>query len=152
MRIKVIGVGKLREKYLRDAVAEYIKRLSSYGRISMIEVSDERDEDPAALKKEGDAILRQIKDGEYVIALAIEGKSPDSIEFSEMLRGLGVRGIPDIAFVIGGSNGLHAEVLERADMLLSFSRMTFPHQLMRVILMEQIYRAFKIGRGERYHK
>lgn len=152
MRIKVIGVGKLREKYLKDAAAEYIKRLSSYGKVSMVEVSDERDEDPAALKKEGDAILRQIKDGEYVIVLAINGKSFDSVEFSEMLDGLGVRGISDIVFVIGGSNGLHEEVLARADFHLSFSKMTFPHQLMRVILMEQIYRAFKISRGEKYHK
>jgi 23S rRNA (pseudouridine1915-N3)-methyltransferase len=152
MKTKVIGVGKLREKYLKDAVAEYTKRLSSYGKISLVEVSDERDEDPAALKKEGDAILRQIKDGEYVIALAINGKSFDSVEFSEMLDGLGVRGVSDIDFVIGGSNGLHEEVLERANLLLSFSQMTFPHQLMRVILMEQIYRAFKISRGEKYHK
>lgn len=152
MKIKVIGVGKLREKYLKDAVAEYTKRLSSYSKVSMVEVSDERDEDPAALKKEGDAILRQIKDGEYVIALAIKGTSFDSIEFSEMLEALGVRGISDIVFVIGGSNGLHEEVIARADFLLSFSKMTFPHQLMRVILMEQIYRAFKISRGEKYHK
>lgn len=152
MRIKVIGVGKLKEKYLKDAVAEYAKRLSSFGKISSVEVSDERDENPAALKKEGDAILKQIRDGEYVIVLAIEGKEFDSVEFSEMLDSLGVRGISDIVFVIGGSNGIHDEVLDRADLLLSFSRMTFPHQLMRVILMEQIYRAFKISRGEKYHK
>jgi 23S rRNA (pseudouridine1915-N3)-methyltransferase len=152
MRIKVIGVGKLKEKYLKDAVAEYTKRLSSFGKISSVEVSDERDENPAALKKEGDAILKQIRDGEYVIVLAIEGKEFDSVEFSEMLDSLGVRGISDIVFVIGGSNGIHDEVLDRADLLLSFSRMTFPHQLMRVILMEQIYRAFKISRGEKYHK
>ena len=152
MRIKVIGVGKLKEKYLKDAVNEYIKRLSSYGKISVIEVSDERDEDPSALKKEGDSILKQIRDSEYVLALAINGSDPDSIEFSEMLDKLGVRGVSDIAFVIGGSNGLHEDVIKRADMLISFSRMTFPHQLMRVILMEQIYRAFKISRGEKYHK
>ena len=152
MRIKVIGVGKLKERYLRDAVAEYTKRLSSYGKISIDEVSDERDEDPTALKKESDSILRKIKDGEYVIALAINGKSFDSEEFSKMIGNLGVHGVSDIVFVIGGSNGLHDEVLERADILLSFSKMTFPHQLMRVILLEQIYRAFKINRGEKYHK
>ncbi len=152
MRIKVIGVGKLKERYLRDAVAEYTKRLSSYGKISIDEVSDERDDDPTALKKESDSILRKIKDGEYVIALAINGKSFDSEEFSKMIGNLGVHGVSDIVFVIGGSNGLHDEVLERADILLSFSKMTFPHQLMRVILLEQIYRAFKINRGEKYHK
>ncbi|MBN1623486.1 MAG: 23S rRNA (pseudouridine(1915)-N(3))-methyltransferase RlmH [Clostridia bacterium] len=152
MRIKVIGVGKLREKYLKDAVAEYTKRLSTYGKVSMVEVSDERDDDPAALKKEGDAILKQIRDGEYTIALAINGKTFDSVEFSEMLDGLGVRGVSDIVFIIGGSNGLHEDILKRADMLLSFSKMTFPHQLMRVILHEQIYRAYKINRGEKYHK
>ena len=152
MRIKVIGVGKLKERYLRDAVAEYTKRLSSYGKISIDEVSDERDDDPTALKKESDSILRKIKDGEYVIALAINGKSFDSEEFSKMIGNLGVHGVSDIVFVIGGSNGLHDEVLERADILISFSKMTFPHQLMRVILLEQIYRAFKINRGEKYHK
>lgn len=152
MRIKIIGVGKLKEKYLREAVAEYAKRLTAYAKIKFIEVSDERDEDPGAIKKEGDSILKNLKEGEHVIALVINGLEKDSVEFSKMLQKLGVHGISDIAFVIGGSNGLHEDVLKRADIQLSFSKMTFPHQLMRVILMEQIYRAYKISEGGKYHK
>jgi len=152
MRIKLICVGKLREKYLREAVNEYSKRLSSYGKLEILEIKDERDGNPDGLRKEAEGILGRIKDSDYIFALAIEGSETDSEGFSKMIDELGIRGISDIAFVIGGSNGLHKIVLNRADKQLSFSKMTFPHQLMRVILLEQIYRAYKISNGEKYHK
>lgn len=159
MNITVISVGKLKEKYLKEAVQEYSTRLTKYCKLDIIEVPDEKapenmsaaEEDIVKLK-EGQTILKNIKDGTYVIALAIQGKQLSSEKFSELISGLGLRGKSNIAFVIGGSLGLSEEVLKRADYHLSFSAMTFPHQLMRVILLEQIYRGFRIIKGEPYHK
>lgn len=159
MKITVITVGKIKEKYLEDAIAEYSKRLSRYCKLEIIQVADEKTPDRASevvetqiKDKEGERILSHIKDTAYVVALAIEGKMISSEELAELIDGLGVRGESHIQFVIGGSLGLSKKVLERADYKLSFSRMTFPHQLMRVVLLEQVYRGFKILAGEPYHK
>ena len=159
MKITVITVGKIKEKYLEDAIAEYSKRLSRYCKLEIIQVADEKTPDRASevvetqiKDKEGERILSHIKDTAYVVALAIEGKMISSEELAELIDGLGVRGESHIQFVIGGSLGLSKKVLERADYKLSFSRMTFPHQLMRVILLEQIYRSDRIVNGEPYHK
>ena len=158
MNISIICVGRIKESFYRDAIAEYSKRLSGYCNFRIIEVDDESDQGfnsgdaSVILSREADRILKQIKPGMYVITLEIKGKKTDSEGFSEMLSGLFVSGRSDIAFVIGGSNGLDRLVSQRADYKLSFSDMTFPHQLMRVILSEQIYRAFRIMRGEPYHK
>ena len=159
MKITVITVGKIKEKYLDDAIAEYSKRLSRYCKLEIIQVADEKTPDRASevvetqiKDKEGERILSHIKDTAYVVALAIEGKMISSEELAELIDGLGVRGESHIQFVIGGSLGLSKKVLERADYKLSFSRMTFPHQLMRVILLEQIYRSYRIVNGEPYHK
>ena len=155
MKITVITVGKIKEKYLEDAIAEYSKRLSRYCKLEIIQVADEKTPDRASevvetqiKDKEGERILSHIKDTAYVVALAIEGKMISSEELAELIDGLGVRGESHIQFVIGGSLGLSKKVLERADYKLSFSRMTFPHQLMRVILLEQIYRSYRIVNGE----
>lgn len=159
MKITVITVGKIKEKYLEDAIAEYSKRLSRYCKLEIIQVADEKTPDRASevvetqiKDKEGERILSHIKDTAYVVALAIEGKMISSEELAELIDGLGVRGESHIQFVIGGSLGLSKKVLERADYKLSFSRMTFPHQLMRVILLEQIYRSYRIVNGDPYHK
>lgn len=159
MHISIIAVGKLKEKYLKEGVAEYTKRLSSYGRIEIIEVPDEKapeilsEREMEQIKeKEGERILAKVNPDMYVIALAIEGKQKTSEQLAESLEKLVTYGKSKIAFVIGGSLGLSKAVLNRADEHLSFSKMTFPHQLMRLILLEQIYRAFKINRGEPYHK
>lgn len=159
MKITVITVGKIKEKYLEDAIAEYSKRLSRYCKLEIIQVADEKTPGRASevvetqiKDKEGERILSHIKDTAYVVALAIEGKMISSEELAELIDGLGVRGESHIQFVIGGSLGLSKKVLERADYKLSFSRMTFPHQLMRVILLEQIYRSYRIVNGEPYHK
>ena len=159
MKITVITVGKIKEKYLEDAIAEYSKRLSRYCKLEIIQVADEKTPDRASevvetqiKDKEGESSLSHIKDTAYVVALAIEGKMISSEELAELIDGLGVRGESHIQFVIGGSLGLSKKVLERADYKLSFSRMTFPHQLMRVILLEQIYRSYRIVNGEPYHK
>ena len=159
MKITVITVGKIKEKYLEDAIAEYSKRLSRYCKLEIIQVADEKTPDRASevvetqiKDKEGERILSHIKDTAYVVALAIEGKMISSEELAELIDGLGVRGESHIQFVIGGSLGLSKKVLERADYKLSFSRMTFPHQLMRVVLLEQIYRSYRIVNGEPYHK
>ena len=158
MKITVITVGKIKEKYLEDAIAEYSKRLSRYCKLEIIQVADEKTPDRASevvetqiKDKEGERLLSHIKDTAYVVALAIEGKMISSEELAELIDGLGVRGESHIQFVIGGSLGLSKKVLERADYKLSFSRMTFPHQLMRVILLEQIYRSYRIVNGEPYH-
>lgn len=159
MNITVISVGKLKERYLKEAIHEYSTRLTKYCKLDIIEVPDEKapenmsaaEEDIVKLK-EGQTILKNIKDDTYVIALAIQGKQLSSEKFAELISGLGLRGKSNIAFVIGGSLGLSEEVLKRADYHLSFSAMTFPHQLMRVILIEQVYRGFRIIRGEPYHK
>lgn len=159
MRIQVAAVGKLKETYLRDAIKEYTKRLSGYADVVVTEVADEKTPDHAAKavedrirEKEGERLLQKIPEKAFVIALAIQGRMLSSEEFSETLSELMLTGRSDICFVIGGSLGLSPAVLKRADMELSFSRMTFPHQLMRVILLEQVYRAFKIHAGEPYHK
>lgn len=159
MNISIITVGKLKEKYLKDGIDEYKKRLSRYCSIDIIEVQDEKAPETLSEKeeeqvkiKEGQGILKHIKDGTYVIALDLKGKMLSSEEFSTLLGDLGVSGNSNIAFIIGGSLGLSQEVLNRADYKLSFSKMTFPHQVMRLILLEQVYRGFRIMKGEPYHK
>lgn len=159
MKITVAAVGKIKEKFYVDALAEYSKRLSRYCKLDIIQVADEKTPDKASeteerliKQKEGERLLAQIKDGAYVIALAIDGNMLDSVELSEKIDKLGVTGTSQIVFVIGGSLGLSDQVMRRADYKLSFSKMTFPHQLMRVILLEQIYRGFRISSGEPYHK
>ncbi|MCI8465255.1 MAG: 23S rRNA (pseudouridine(1915)-N(3))-methyltransferase RlmH [Lachnospiraceae bacterium] len=159
MKITVLAVGKIKEKFYTQAVEEYTKRLSRYCRLEIVEVADEKTPDGAGeaavrkiKEKEGERLLSHIKDGAYVIALAIEGKMRSSEKFSEHLSSLGLYGDSHLAFVIGGSLGLSEAVLDRANEHLSFSNMTFPHQLMRVILLEQLYRSFKIQAGEPYHK
>lgn len=159
MKVTVIAVGKVKEKFFQDAIGEYSKRLSRYCKLEIIQVADEKTPDGASealeqqiKEKEGERILASIKDGSYVIALAIEGTMLDSVELAGKLEKWGVSGISQLTFVIGGSLGLSNAVLSRADYKLSFSRMTFPHQLMRVILLEQIYRGFRIIQGEPYHK
>ncbi|MCF0133503.1 MAG: 23S rRNA (pseudouridine(1915)-N(3))-methyltransferase RlmH [Blautia sp.] len=159
MEIRIISVGKIKEKYLNDAIAEYTKRLSRYCKLQFLQVPDEKTPDHASAlqnqmikETEGLRLLKQIRDQDYVIALAIEGEMPDSVELSGKIRQLGVQGKSTIDFVIGGSLGLSPEVLKRADEKISFSRLTFPHQLMQVILLEQIYRSFRIMKNEPYHK
>ena len=147
MEIRIITVGKIKEKYLNDGIAEYAKRLGRYCKLNFIQVPDEKTPDKAS-----DALNRQIKETDYVITLAIEGKMLDSVELSDLIARLGVQGKSSIAFVIGGSLGLSDAVLKRADYKLSFSRMTFPHQLMQMILLEQIYRGYRIMHHEPYHK
>lgn len=159
MRITVVAVGKMKEKYLRDAVAEYAKRLGKYCKLKIIEAADEKTQEHASegqekviRSKEGERILKHIKEDAYVITLEIQGKQITSEELADKIEGLGVQGKSHVVFVIGGSIGLGEEVLKRSDYALSFSRMTFPHQLMRVILLEQIYRSYRIMSGEPYHK
>lgn len=159
MKITLLTVGKIKEKYLRDGIAEYAKRLSRYCRLEMIEVADEKTPDRASAAEEqqikeleGTRLLRNIRDSDYVIALAIDGRMLDSVELSGKIESLGVQGKSSIVFVVGGSLGLSDEVLKRADYKLSFSKMTFPHQLMRMILLEQVYRSYRIMHGEPYHK
>ena len=171
MNIKILCVGKIKEKFYRDAISEYSKRLSKYCSLEIVEVNDEKTSENSTendiniikdkegeriLKhikdKEGDRILKHIKDRDYVISLAIQGKQYDSVAFSKYIDNLIVIGNSTIVFVIGGSLGLSQKVLSRSDSQISFSEMTFPHQLMRVILLEQIYRAMRISNNEPYHK
>ena len=152
MKITLITVGKIKEKYLKDAIAEYSKRLSRYCKLEIIEVADEKTPDNASEIVEGERILKYVKDDAYVITLEINGKMLTSEELSEKIDTLGVQGTSHIIFIIGGSIGLGNAVLKRSDYALSFSKMTFPHQLMRVILLEQIYRSYRIINGEPYHK
>ena len=159
MKITIVTVGKIKEKYWNMAIDEYSKRLSRYCKLNIIEVADEKTvEEPSqalanSIKdKEGERILVNIPDGAFVIALAIEGKMLDSVELSRKIEEIKVRGNSNIVMIIGGSLGLSDMVMKRADYKLSFSKMTFPHQMMRVILLEQIYRAFRISAGEPYHK
>jgi 23S rRNA (pseudouridine1915-N3)-methyltransferase len=159
MNIYIISVGKIKERYLKDAITEYSKRLSRYCKLEIIEVTDEKTPDNASEKeelqikeKEGAAILRLLKDNMHVIALDLKGKMLSSEELSKYVENCGIQGESNIAFIIGGSLGLSAEVLKRADFSISFSKMTFPHQLMRVILLEQLYRGYRIMSGEPYHK
>lgn len=159
MKITLITVGKIKERFFEDAIREYVKRLSRYCKLEIVQLADEKTPDGASAAmeeqirdKEGQRILAQIKDGSYVIALAIRGTLLDSVALSKKIEQLGVEGVSRIVFIIGGSLGLSEAVLKRADYALSFSPMTFPHQLMRVILLEQVYRSFRIGAGEPYHK
>jgi len=159
MKITIICVGKIKEKYFTMAIDEYTKRLSRYCKLEIIEVNDEKTPDHASeaeenqIKKlEGERILKNIKDGTFLIALAIEGSMLSSVELADKIEQLGVSGSSHLTFVIGGSLGLSNEVLNRADFKLSFSKMTFPHQMMRVILLEQIYRAYRINTNQPYHK
>jgi len=159
MKITVITVGKIKEQYLKDAIAEYSKRLSKYCKLEIVEVADEKIPDNASevvedaiRSKEAERILKFIKDDAFVITLEINGKQLSSEELADKIDKLGVQGTSHIIFVIGGSIGLGKEVLEKSNFALSFSKMTFPHQLMRVVLLEQIYRSYRIINGEPYHK
>lgn len=159
MNITILAVGRLKETYFRDAIAEYSKRLTKYCKLEIIEIQDEKA--PESLSpaqeliikdKEGQSIIKLIKDYSYIITLAINGKMLSSEQLSETMSELALSGKSNITFIIGGSLGLSEEVLNKSDMKLSFSKMTFPHQLMRVILLEQIYRSYRISKGEPYHK
>lgn len=159
MNIDIVCVGRIKERYLTDAIAEYSKRLSRYCKLNIIEVADEKTPEHASAgverqirAKEGERIAKHLKDGAFVTALAIDGQMLSSEGLAAKVSQLGVQGVSHIQLVIGGSIGLDEAVLKRADYKLSFSKMTFPHQLMRVILLEQIYRAYKINAGEPYHK
>ena len=159
MNIQIICIGKLKEKYWVDAVSEYSKRLSRYCTLEITELKESRLPDKASAAdeemvkvEEGKSILKAIKDGTYVVTLEIQGKQLSSPELADKIETLGLEGRSDVAFVIGGSLGLSEEISRRADYKLSFSKMTFPHQMMRVVLLEQIYRSFKIIRHEAYHK
>lgn len=159
MKITIAAVGRIREKYISEGIREYAKRLSAYCRLEFIEVQDEKAPEnlsPAEAdivkKKEGERLLNRLPRDAFVIALDIGGVMTDSSGFAEKISSITVRGASSIVFVIGGSLGLHEEILRRADFRLSFSRLTFPHQLMRLILLEQIYRSFRIINNEPYHK
>lgn len=159
MKIDIIAVGKVKEKFYRDAIDEFAKRLGKYCKLQIIEVADEKTPDGAgeALEeqikgREAERILKNIKDEAFVFTLEISGKKYDSVAFANRINNLGIRGKSHIQFVIGGSLGLHSSVSKRSDEKISFSDMTFPHQLMRVILLEQVYRGFRIVAGEPYHK
>jgi 23S rRNA (pseudouridine1915-N3)-methyltransferase len=159
VHITILAVGKLKEKYLKQGIDDYIRRLGPYAKVTVVEVPDEpapetmSEAEIAAVKRaEGERLLDKLAPDAYAIALAIDGKAMTSEAFAAKLDDLATYGKSKIAFIIGGSNGLSDEVLRRADFKLSFSSFTFPHQLMRLILLEQIYRAFKIIRGEPYHK
>ncbi|MDO5047948.1 MAG: 23S rRNA (pseudouridine(1915)-N(3))-methyltransferase RlmH [Anaerococcus sp.] len=160
MVIKIIGVGKIKEKFYRDAIDEYLKRMKSYNKVEIIEVNDERAEESLSEKeldlvkeKEGERILGKISEEDFVVSLEIGGKNPDSLAFADFIKdhrdfGFG----KNLVFVIGGSNGLGQNLLQRSNKSLSFGKMTYPHQLMRVILLEQIYRSFRIINNHPYHK
>ena len=159
MNIKIIGVGKLKEKYLKQGIAEYAKRLGKFCKFEIVEVPDEKAPEKLSAaemegvkEKEGERILAKIRDKEYVYALTIEGKERSSEEFAQEIAQLTTYGRSDITFVIGGSLGLSPAVLKRAETKISFGRFTLPHQLMRLVLSEQIYRAFMINNGSPYHK
>lgn len=159
MKIKIVTVGKLKEKYLKDGIAEYSKRISRFAAVEMIELADEKTPDRASdsenekiLNLEGNRILSKIGDREFVVVLAIEGKTLSSEEFSKQLEQASINGYSTLTFVIGGSLGLSPQVKKRANLSLSFGRLTLPHQLMRLVLVEQIYRAFTIQQGSPYHK
>lgn len=159
MTITILAVGKIKEQYWKDAIAEYVKRLSKYVKLNIIEVEDEKTpektstvEEDNILKKEAARLMKYIKEGDYCIAMAIEGKKYDSVSFSEHINKLMVSSCSDITFIIGGSLGIHQSLKQLSRERISFSDMTFPHQLMRVILLEQIYRGFRIMQNEPYHK
>lgn len=148
--IKIVCVGKIKEKYLSLAIAEYLKRLSKYTKVDIVQVADEANAEKA-LKVEGEKIISKIRDDEYVIALDISGEGVSSIDFAKKINNV-FNSYSKLTFVIGGSYGLSSQVKKRSNYLLSFSKMTFPHQMFRVILLEQIYRAYKINNNESYHK
>lgn len=159
MKITVIAVGKVKEKFYREAVAEYEKRLGRYCKLEIIQVEDERTPDQAGealeteiKRREAERIMKHIREDAYVVTLEIQGRMFDSVGFADRIGNLAVQGTSHMQFIIGGSLGLHEMVCKRADLAVSFSKMTFPHQLMRVILLEQIYRAYRIINGEPYHK
>ncbi len=159
MKFRIITVGKLKEKYLKDGIAEYLKRLQRYATVEIIEVADEQTPDSASemeelqiKAKEAQRIHKYIKEDTYLIALAIEGTMLTSEQLAERIEQLGISGKSHITMVIGGSLGLDKSILQQADLLLSFSKLTFPHQLMRLILVEQLYRSYRIMKGEPYHK
>ena len=159
MKITIIAVGKIKEKFYRDAVAEYEKRLGRYCKLEIIQVEDEKTPDKVGTsltelvkQKEADRILKYIREDAYVVTLEIQGDMYDSEGFAGQIGKLATKGVSHIQFIIGGSLGLHEEVCKKAGQTVSFSKMTFPHQLMRVILLEQIYRAYRIINGEPYHK
>ena len=159
MKIKIVTVGKLKEKYLKDGIEEYSKRISRFATVDMIELADEKTPDRASdsenekiLELEGNRIISKIGDREFIIVLAIEGKTLSSEEFSKQLEQASINGYSTLTFVIGGSLGLSPQVKKRANLFLSFGRLTLPHQLMRLVLTEQIYRAFTIQQGSPYHK
>lgn len=159
MKIQVICIGKLKEKYWTDAVNEYSKRLSRFCDLEITELKETKLPDKASeaqeqavIEDEGKTILKHVKDGSYVISLEILGKNLTSVELAEKMEELPLMGKSHVTFIIGGSLGLSKDVSKRADFKLSFSKMTFPHQMMRVILLEQVYRAFKINKNEAYHK
>lgn len=159
MKVKIIAVGKLKEKYLKDGIAEYGKRMSCFAKFEIVELADEKTPDNASaaqnqqiMEKEGERILAKISERDYVIVLAIEGKQLSSEAFSQVIADATLRGYSDIVFVIGGSLGLADKVKKRANLRLSFGLLTLPHQLMRLVLSEQIYRAFMIQQGSPYHK
>ena len=159
MKIKIVTVGKLKEKYLKDGIEEYSKRISRFATVDMIELADEKTPDRASdsenekiLELEGNRIISKIGDREFVIVLAIEGKTLSSEEFSKQLEQASINGYSTLTFVIGGSLGVSPQVKKRANLFLSFGRLTLPHQLMRLVLTEQIYRAFTIQQGSPYHK
>ena len=159
MKVKIVTVGKLKEKYLKDGIAEYSKRISRFATVEMVELADEKTPDRASdsenekiLDLEGNRILSKIGDREFVVVLAIEGKTLSSGGFSKQLEQTSINGFSTLTFVIGGSLGLSPQVKNRANLSLSFGRLTLPHQLMRLVLVEQIYRAFTIQQGSPYHK
>ncbi|MDO4635176.1 MAG: 23S rRNA (pseudouridine(1915)-N(3))-methyltransferase RlmH [Streptococcus sp.] len=159
MKVKIISVGKLKEKYLKDGINEYIKRLGRFTNVDLIELVDEKTPDNASdlenikiLDKEGERILLNIKEREFVIVLAIEGKQYSSEEFSAIVDNAMFQGYSTVTFIIGGSLGLSSKVKNRANVSVSFGLLTLPHQLMRLVLVEQIYRAFMIRQGSPYHK
>jgi 23S rRNA (pseudouridine1915-N3)-methyltransferase len=159
MRIRIILVGKVREKYLRDGVAEYLKRLGPYAHVELVELQDEpvpetsSDKQLAAARQlEAERVLRTLRDNEYVVALDIRGTEMSSEDFSRWIQERALAGDPNLAFVIGGTTGLAPEILARARLRLSMGPMTFPHQFMPMLLAEQLYRAFRIGKGEPYHR
>ena len=159
IKIKIIALGRLKEKYLREAVDEYAKRLSAYAKLEIIEIEPERlSDDPsesetqAALKAEAEKIMKKLEPESFSVAMCIEGKQMESTEFSKLISDKINLGTGVFNFIIGSSCGLHESVKQRADLKFSFSKMTFPHQLFRIMLLEQVYRAFKINEGSKYHK
>lgn len=159
MNINIIAVGKIKEKYIQEGIKEFSKRLSRYCKLNIIEIEDEKapetlsEKDMLIVKaKEGEKILNKIPANSFVITLVIEGKQLTSEGLAEKFEDIMVNGSNDITFIIGGSLGLDSEVINRSNFKLSFSKMTFPHQLMRLILLEQVYRAWRINKGEPYHK